>query len=1820
MNKLAMSCISFVWLVVLEMPVFAQYPGEPKTKTVEVAKNQFITKKYCAASKTKCECSKEQSQYTEGNPQQGCVQMVVAMGRPRYSALTDSISLQLNELEPTSRLYSPDGFSVVAGYTISRVTRDKNAGGVPKWVRIITMEGVPSEFVFEDGEVVGKPLPGMHQQAAARLAMVDVQGWSTATDPAYYDYYPGDGSRWRFGAAQSAPDYLQFVEHQTPSWRVEKKQDLGLEIMRDAEGLLRQVVTPARLADFVARGQDAYDLAIYPNDSSCFSGARTADGFYEIVSGAVPEVVWKFRNPTPGAYGVLEVTREKAGAEPQIWRYVYVDAVKDFTLSYPGGTVSEHSERFESDDGSTMVVRKYKANAEGVASSKAEQYFEMQAGSYVIVRSVRDPDGLKLTRSYEYYKDAPFVGLDSLSVSENGSWVSFEYDNGKRVVAEIRPWLDAPTNAPPTQCAITRYGYNLFVPGDFLRFNDQRPRVVVNEICGDEVSRTYHAYPTNAVGQAQEIEERAAFSAAPYGHASNPRTVKTYYAPSAAVPLAGRLATVVYPGGKTESYGYEYGTFNAATFAFAADPDGGAWRETVTTEYTDDGREVSPKPSHVQATCSVRVWDEKGREVLNESYVEDRATFALIGWTRLSYDRNGKLVEIAYSDGRVESTTWGANCCGKESETSAEGLITLYGYNELKKKVSETKKGLAADSSDDITTLYTYDLEGRVLSTAVTNIASGFGYVASRSAYDAVGRVTNTSDRLGNATVTSYASDGAVTVSRPNGVVAITDNYLDGQVKRLLENGVVKQSYAYGVLDPEGVRWSLLAQGSLPEVQSLASFADLQTFVRGLDFPWSFTVSDSLGRTVLQGKPGFGQTVLVTSNAYDIAGNLLSASQYSVSSLLTSPTLYAYDAVGNRVLTALDVNTNGVIDLSGPDRVTGLSTTYEKDASNIWWSVSRSWVYPEFNSVCPVTTSVQRVCLTGLCVTWATSPMYNKAWAVSPSTLLSALSESLDLRGNATVSATLIDRAGKIVTQLSITSTSAEPSIQTKVNGLLTSVVSVTFVTNSYAYNSLAQRIAVTDGRGNTTITAYNPVGQTVYIEDAASCRTSFVYDSLGRRTEVTDALGNVTHTAYDAEGRVTKTWGATYPVEYEYDVQGRMVSMKTFRDENGGEDVTCWLYDQPTGLLTNKLYADGLGPAYTYTADGKLASRLWTRGILTSYAYDETGALTGVDYSDATPDVGYTYDRLGNQLSASNSISTNLFAYSPETLELIQETQNGTAITRSTDANGRSAGLSMGDKFAVTYGYDDLGRFFSVSSAVESVSSVVRYSYLSGSNLLTGYKAASSVSSFQLQVYKTYEPHRDLIVSISNHVNHVNSFLISAYDYTNDALGRRVYRHDSGFAFAQSQTNSFGYNQLSEVTSAVMYTNAYGYLYGPIGNRLFSSANAETNSYFSNSVNQYSNITYQSTAFSLKPSYDSDGNMTTTGDGWHYIWNGENHLVLASNAQHIVSYAYDHKGRMVSKSVDGSSRSYLWDGYNIVSEKLTNSGTNELLNFYTWGLDLSGTLQGAGSVGGLLAVHTLATADVQLPAIHFPAYDANGNIMEYTASDGSIAAHREYDAFGNTISEALTSGTNESNFAFTFWWSTKPWCEITGVSEYELRKYDPKYGRWLNRDPKTEHGFDLLRRFSSRSDYEEDHSGLAYVFVFNNAINRYDILGLDCPGCDMVGGAIPGLFDKPCSRRCCAKHDECYRNKDCTAWSWGYIVAKIAACIAAGIPPGLCLGIPVSPCDFCNVNVVRCLGGCAIDIDPGGEEYYCPRQGRYIGSIPGEFYTVGDANQCCCN
>ena len=66
-------------------------------------------------------------------------------------------------------------------------------------------------------------------------------------------------------------------------------------------------------------------------------------------------------------------------------------------------------------------------------------------------------------------------------------------------------------------------------------------------------------------------------------------------------------------------------------------------------------------------------------------------------------------------------------------------------------------------------------------------------------------------------------------------------------------------------------------------------------------------------------------------------------------------------------------------------------------------------------------------------------------------------------------------------------------------------------------------------------------------------------------------------------------------------------------------------------------------------------------------------------------------------------------------------------------------------------------------------------------------------------------------------------------------------------------------------------------------------------------------------------------------------------------------SNRYDHLGRRVQKITPAATHTYFYDGWLLIKEIVANTnGTTDVIEYH-WGKDLSGTIGGAGGVGGLL-------------------------------------------------------------------------------------------------------------------------------------------------------------------------------------------------------------------------------------------------------------------------
>ena len=238
---------------------------------------------------------------------------------------------------------------------------------------------------------------------------------------------------------------------------------------------------------------------------------------------------------------------------------------------------------------------------------------------------------------------------------------------------------------------------------------------------------------------------------------------------------------------------------------------------------------------------------------------------------------------------------------------------------------------------------------------------------------------------------------------------------------------------------------------------------------------------------------------------------------------------------------------------------------------------------------------------------------------------------------------------------------------------------------------------------------------------------------------------------------------------------------------------------------------------------------------------------------------------------------------------------------------------------------------------------------------------------------------------------------------------------------------------------------------------------------------------------------YDRDGN--TIADGrFTNTWDAENRLIgmtnianIATTGKYALSFAYDWMSRRTQKIVytnSGTSwvasytNKFIYDGWNVVA--VLDGGDNFIRSF-VWGSDLSGSMQGACGVGGMISTTIYGGSH---PGTYFSGFDGNGNVTALvSASDGSIAELYWHSPFGEMLG---MSGRLGSDNCILF--STK-WYDWESSRYYYGYRYLRPGQDWLSRDPILEAGF-----ASEIIDPEAGEDGPnLYSFVDNSPVFSYD-------------------------------------------------------------------------------------------------------------------------------
>ena len=564
-----------------------------------------------------------------------------------------------------------------------------------------------------------------------------------------------------------------------------------------------------------------------------------------------------------------------------------------------------------------------------------------------------------------------------------------------------------------------------------------------------------------------------------------------------------------------------------------------------------------------------------------------------------------------------------------------------------------------------------------------------------------------------------------------------------------------------------------------------------------------------------------------------------------------------------------------------------------------------------------------------------------------------------------------------------------------------------------------------------------------------SSQRIATIYKYGFNDTSTDNEHGDLTEVSYANDPQNTPT------VAYTYDRLGRQQQI-----------------DQG-GAITTRTYNDMGRPLTESYGTGHLLA-----GLTVTNGYDNHLRRNALSLNSSPAlSTSYSYDNAGRLETVSGDGRTATYAYH----------QNSSLVNTVTLTNGGTTRL------VTTKSYDHLNRLSAIANTP--------YTSTAGTPVSDGYlyndanqrvRATLADGSFWLYEY-------DAMGQVKNGKKYWSDWTPVAgqqFEYAFDDIGNRTQTKSGGDqAGANLRPANYSANKLNQytgrdvpgyvdVTGVAVATNTVTvntsstYRKGeyfreelpvantsvPVWQSVNVAATGETpvtgNIFVPQTPEQYDD---PATA-NVNEGYDDDGNQLRDGR-WTYTWDAENRLVkleslanAPTGSKRRLEFAYDYQSRRIWKKVTSLEtgggvlleQKFVYDGWNIIA---TLNPQSSILASFTWGLDLSGSLQGAGGVGGLLWESEISNA--QIVDSHFAAYDGNGNVAALVkAADGTVSAQYEYGPFGEVIRATGPMATVNS-----FRFSTKYQDNETDLLYYGYRDYNASTGRWLSRDPIGEKG-----------------------------------------------------------------------------------------------------------------------------------------------------------------
>jgi RHS repeat-associated core domain len=827
--------------------------------------------------------------------------------------------------------------------------------------------------------------------------------------------------------------------------------------------------------------------------------------------------------------------------------------------------------------------------------------------------------------------------------------------------------------------------------------------------------------------------------------------------------------------GKDEN-GTDVSITTSTTFDFEGKPLTKTDENGNTTTYSYTRRGFLGKVTDPNPGVAAYYYDRAGRKIAEVSPKNYDPTKALADMNRseYTYDTMGRVTTKTETYYDTNSSSW-------ISFVSKAYRYELFGNLVKELDALGYEAGTGATISERIDSgygiEYTYDLEGRQISTLDPVSQERSLPFTTRYDYDSFGRKTTETNARGVETVYTYDDAGNVLNVKLSGQTIQSATYdLTGRQLTKTDGNGNTTAYEYNALG---------------KVRKTVTPGDISIPSNTITFQYD------VNGNLMKSQDSLGTVDLYN---YDNQDRELSHTEQKSDGTQAITTTTKYDRVGNK---RFETDGNGGVTTNTYDAmnrlktvtVSGKTTTYNYDANDDqtgmtdWRGNTTTSIYDPLNRLVEKRDALGKLIQK---LEYNHNHVQIKSYSTFDGITMNATRYVYD-RNNRLVST--IDPLGHTTSQ----DYDDAGNISTKIdgNGIITTyrydnfnrlaaVVNAKSETTSYTYDLNGNMLAQTDDKGNRIIYEYNaankPIrridaggrigapGSYVYVDGKSE---SYTYYVDGKIKTKTDRNSNTTNYTYDIHDRLLSQAIGTSIISYTYDNNGNQSSMtdgtgtttRTYDSFNrvltktvphigqsvyeyditSGMDEGCRAEKStdPKGNITTKVY-DKVGRLWKVTAGGNT----------TTYAYYDNGSRKSVTYSGSKEEYtyyadglcrtlinskldgteidsySYAYDAARNQTGKTDKKGTTSYTYDClNRLQGINEQFSGKVTTYTFDAAGNRISETVtqnGNTTSTVYTYNEQNRLMKTITTCGGVKETDTYSYDDNGNMVSKTKAST--------------------------------------------------------------------------------------------------------------------------------------------------------------------------------------------------------------------------------------------------------------------------------------------------------------------------------------------------------------------------------------------------------------------------------------------------------------------------------------------------------------